>query len=301
MDLSRIEVEARVRRPWEAIDLGFVVARQWWKPLFLSWVIPSFTLYCILGILFYQRAWVAPLVIWWLKPFWDRGPLYVASRALFGERLAVRQVLHALPGMYKTDWLAWLCWRRFSVNRSYVMPVTVLENLHGRARRSRLAVLRSQNASAAHWLTAVCTHLEGLTLFGTIGLIIVMLPPEGQFDTMELMLAEEGVINDVQGGQEIVVFHSDGTSSALGAGVIAEAADVGATGVFSPIVDGQTLTFSKQGDEIVDEQTGSIWNVLGQAIEGPLAGAALEPIVHGDHFWFSWAAFKPDTIIYSGE
>jgi hypothetical protein len=27
----------------------------------------------------------------------------------------------------------------------------------------------------------------------------------------------------------------------------------------------------------------------------------LTPVVHGDHFWFSWAAFKPDTIIYGSE
>jgi hypothetical protein len=39
--------------------------------------------------------------------------------------------------------------------------------------------------------------------------------------------------------------------------------------------------------------------VLGQAVAGPLAGTQLTPIVHGDHFWFSWAAFKPDTIIYA--
>jgi hypothetical protein len=58
------------------------------------------------------------------------------------------------------------------------------------------------------------------------------------------------------------------------------------------------LTFRREGDDIVDEQTGSRWNVLGQAIAGPLAGAQLVPIVHGDHFWFAWAAFKPDTLIY---
>ena len=40
------------------------------------------------------------------------------------------------------------------------------------------------------------------------------------------------------------------------------------------------------------------WLALGQAVEGSLAGKSLSPIVHGDHFWFAWAAFKPDTIIY---
>ena len=113
------------------------------------------------------------------------------------------------------------------------------------------------------------------------------------------ILSEVGVINDNQAGRDLVVFHTDGTTSALDARSIAEAEDVGATGVFDPNLDGQTLTFAQDGDLIVDEQTGSTWNILGQAVEGPLAGQQLTPVVHGDHFWFSWAAFKPDTVIYS--
>jgi hypothetical protein len=115
------------------------------------------------------------------------------------------------------------------------------------------------------------------------------------------ILSELGAINDTQGGYDLAVLHQAGTSSALGAGVIAEGEDVGATGVFDPNLDGQKLTFVRQGEEIVDEQTGSTWNVLGQAIDGPLAGESLVPIVHGDHFWFAWAAFKPDNIVYQAQ
>jgi hypothetical protein len=113
-------------------------------------------------------------------------------------------------------------------------------------------------------------------------------------------LAEVGVVNDTQGDNDLVIFHTRGTSSAMGAQIIADGRDIGATSVFDPNLDGQKLTFSKDGDNIVDDQTGSIWNVLGQAVEGPLAGEILTPVVHGDHFWFSWAAFHPDTVIYNG-
>ena len=112
------------------------------------------------------------------------------------------------------------------------------------------------------------------------------------------ILAEAGVIHDRQGGQDLVLFHTGGTASALGARVIADAKDVGATAVYDPNLDGQKLTFSKVGETIVDAETGSTWNILGQAIDGPLTGQQLTPIVHADHFWFSWAAFRPDTIIY---
>lgn len=112
------------------------------------------------------------------------------------------------------------------------------------------------------------------------------------------VLIDEGVINDAQGEQNLVVFHVGGTASALGAPVIADAEDVGATGVFDPMLDGQLLTFRKEGNTILDNETGSTWNIAGQAIEGELAGQQLERMIHADHFWFSWAAFRPETIIY---
>ena len=47
-----------------------------------------------------------------------------------------------------------------------------------------------------------------------------------------------------------------------------------------------------------DEQTGSTWNIFGEAVSGELSGKSMTSVVKVDHFWFSWAAFKPLTIIY---
>lgn len=56
------------------------------------------------------------------------------------------------------------------------------------------------------------------------------------------------------------------------------------------------------GGQIVDEQTGSAWNLFGHATSGPLAGEQLTPIPNrGSQFWFSWAVFKPDTEVYLGK
>ena len=52
---------------------------------------------------------------------------------------------------------------------------------------------------------------------------------------------------------------------------------------------------------IVDEHTGSEWNVLGQAVAGELEGQRLEPVVHANHFWFAWQAFYPETEIRIAE
>jgi hypothetical protein len=112
------------------------------------------------------------------------------------------------------------------------------------------------------------------------------------------LLVEAGVVHDTVDGREIVIFHAPGTSSALGAILIAEAEDVGATAVFDRYLNDQKLTFTRQGDRFVDAETSTTWNIIGQGLDGPLAGEQLNPIIHANHFWFAWAAFKPDTLIY---
>ena len=134
------------------------------------------------------------------------------------------------------------------------------------------------------------------------------LPPMTRVTTVELngeavaypeeTLQEIGVANDTVGGLDIVIFWQEGLASALDASDIAAGRDVGATAVFERELDGQTLTFTVAGGEIVDEQTGSAWTILGEAVSGELAGEQLEPVAKVDHFWFSWAAFRPDTRIY---
>ena len=49
-----------------------------------------------------------------------------------------------------------------------------------------------------------------------------------------------------------------------------------------------------------DNETGTTWNLLGQGLTGPLAGEQLEAVPHGNHFWFAWGVFKPDTVVYTG-
>jgi hypothetical protein len=112
------------------------------------------------------------------------------------------------------------------------------------------------------------------------------------------VLRRLGVIHDQTEDQELVVFYQPGANSALDSSTISEGRDVGSTGVFSPVLDGENFSFRRDGETIKDLQTESTWNVFGQAIDGPMTGKRLAPIVHGDHFWFAWAAFKPDTIVF---
>lgn len=63
-------------------------------------------------------------------------------------------------------------------------------------------------------------------------------------------------------------------------------------------VDGQTLEFQHDNGKIVD-QTGSVWNFDGEAIEGERKGEKLTRLSFDEGFWFEWAAFHPETELYS--
>lgn len=136
-----------------------------------------------------------------------------------------------------------------------------------------------------------------------------ILPPMARVLTIEMgdeavaypyaVLQEVHVVNDTVDEKDLVVFWDSGTASALDANIIADGRDVGAVNAFSRELDGQVLTFSFDSGKIIDEDTGSEWDVLGQAIGGPLAGSQLTPVVGVNHFWFSWAAFRPETRVYA--
>lgn len=111
--------------------------------------------------------------------------------------------------------------------------------------------------------------------------------------------AEQGAINDQIGEVALVILHKPGTASALDAGTIAQGRDIGSVGAFDRRVDGQILTFERVSDGVYrDGETGSTWNILGQATDGPLAGTALSELISFDHFWFAWAAFNGETMVY---
>jgi len=109
-------------------------------------------------------------------------------------------------------------------------------------------------------------------------------------------LFKDLVINDSLGENSIVAFWKAGTASAVDASSIPDGRDVGTTGVFLSAVGDQKLTFTSLNDGTFrDDETGSTWDILGEAIAGPLEGTFLTSVPHHDTFWFAWAAFTPDS------
>jgi len=66
-------------------------------------------------------------------------------------------------------------------------------------------------------------------------------------------------------------------------------------------LDGEILEFEFIDEKITDTKTKSEWNYDGIAISGSLEGAKLTRISIEPGFWFEWAAFHPDTVLYGDD
>lgn len=193
MRLNEASVVIRPRSPWEAIDLGLLLAGRHRRLLLGSWALVTLPLYALLTLLLWKHPTAVFMLMWWLKPAFDRLPLHILSKALFetppGAAQAVRQWLRLL----RPQLLASLTWRRFSLSRSFTLPVQQLEGLDGQARVQRMAVLRQGNQGAARWLTVVGVHLETLLLLGLSTLLYMLTPSalEDQWDWQRLMAAAQ--------------------------------------------------------------------------------------------------------------
>ncbi len=112
------------------------------------------------------------------------------------------------------------------------------------------------------------------------------------------VLEKGGVVNDAVAGKEVVVLFEKGVASALDQSSIGDSRDIGTAAVFARALSGQVLTFKRGAGGITDAQTGSTWNILGMATAGSLKGKRLTQVISGNHFWFAWAVFKPQTRVY---
>jgi hypothetical protein len=101
------------------------------------------------------------------------------------------------------------------------------------------------------------------------------------------VLSEMGVfvsVNETVGDRPIVVTFHKWSKTAM---------------AFDRTVNGETLTLTVADTlrrTLIDAETGTTWDVRGQAIAGPLQGERLEPVADAFQlFWFAWSVFHPTT------
>jgi hypothetical protein len=150
------EVTARLRprSGWESQDLGIAMVRGMVGRLTWQWCFVLIPFWLCLGLLLRNDPWMFIFITWWLKPVYDRLPLFTLSRRLFGQETKLRDVLRALPNLViKRNWY-FLTFGRLSFYRSFSMPVKVLEGgTHGTYRKRARVLLQQGGDNTAVWVT----------------------------------------------------------------------------------------------------------------------------------------------------
>lgn len=174
---DHLTVSLRPRSGFEAVDLGFALARRHAPELWRAWLLIVLPLMLTLALLEHLgSAWIPPcLLLWWAKPLYDAVILLVLSRAVFGERISARGVLAEL-GRLARVLAGSLTLRRLSLSRSFLLPAHLLEGLHGNARSQRIHLLRSGSTAGARTLTMVSGWLELSALAGLLTLLAWLAP-----------------------------------------------------------------------------------------------------------------------------
>jgi len=172
VQLERLALHLRQPSPLAAIDLDCAIARTWWKPVLAAWLPLYIGTTVLVHVLSGGNYIAAIVVLWWLKPLFDRAALDVLSRAVFGERARVLDVLRSVmrsPGI-----IASLTIYRFDLARSFNLPIWHLERLRGSAGSQRARALHGRSRRHAVWTTIVFLHFElviTLSIWGAIGLL----------------------------------------------------------------------------------------------------------------------------------
>ncbi|MEO7402611.1 MAG: hypothetical protein ABIU95_02975 [Burkholderiales bacterium] len=177
MQLERLAIGLRPGTPWEAVDLGIAIARQWWQPAIRVWLATYPPVALVLAVALSDQLWVAALLLWWLKPLFDRFTLYVFSHSIFGDTPSVRATLTAWREIISPGLLRQLTIGRFSMRRAFYTPVFQLERQRGRAASARMQVLGRRTGATATLATIVFLHFETI-LFLSLAILVSLFTPE---------------------------------------------------------------------------------------------------------------------------
>ncbi|MCZ7845094.1 MULTISPECIES: DUF4129 domain-containing protein [Stenotrophomonas maltophilia group] len=180
MRIDRLDVALRARSGWEAMELGSALSRRHARAVWGSWLLASAPLFVIFNALgwwldAFGWAWLA---MWWCKPLFERAPLYVLSRGIFGEPVGALAALRAQRSWGNAGFWGYLGWRRFSVLRSLCLPVNLLEGNAPAQRGARRRAVAAGATGAAVVLTVACMAFEGVLVSGAIGAVFMFMPLE---------------------------------------------------------------------------------------------------------------------------
>ncbi|MEE9351419.1 MAG: hypothetical protein V3U78_04105 [Thiotrichaceae bacterium] len=193
MQLDQITANIRMRNPWEAMDLGFALIRHSWRAIYLPWFIflSILSALCFLIVPSDYKEF-ALILVWWLKPLYDRFLLNILSHKLFNENLSTTEALESIPSLVKnTGLLSGLTFRRPSFSRGFNLPIWQLERLTGKDRSERQSTLLGSAHSHVIGLTIGMIFIELTIYFSLYAFIILLLPETFQSTAVGLFFSDD--------------------------------------------------------------------------------------------------------------
>lgn len=193
MQLNNLIIEPRVRNAWSAIDLGTVLARQfWWRGVVLYLLLAA-PIFAISHFLSDGIGWLPYFCLWWCKPLLERPFLFLLSRELFSDHTSVKATLRnyrqwLLPGLFSV-----LTIRRISTNRGMYAPISLLERPSSNDYYKRTRVLGYKFSNASTWTTVVFYHIESFLAIALLAFLAFLFPD--QVDTSITWLNDVTVNN----------------------------------------------------------------------------------------------------------
>ena len=180
MRIEDLTVALRPRTAWEAVELGSALVRRHAAAVWTPWLLLSLPVLLLVNLLCWAlgAVWLAPVLMWWLKPAFDRIPLYVLSRAVFGHAPGARQTLRAQWHWGRRCLPAYLTWRRLGPVRSLYLPVDLLEGGTGEDARARRRALGAPVYGVGVMLTVVFFHFELALVLGSLVAAMLFVPNE---------------------------------------------------------------------------------------------------------------------------
>ncbi|WP_413975520.1 DUF4129 domain-containing protein [Stenotrophomonas acidaminiphila] len=178
MRIDQLDVVLRARSHWEAMELGTALVRRHAAAIWTPWLLLTGPVFVLLNLggWWLDAFWLPALLMWWLKPVFERIPLYVISRGAFGAVPGTVQTLRAQMHWGVRALPGYLLWRRLSPARALLMPVDLLEGGDAAQRRQRRRVLGGAAYGHATLLTLVCWHFEVMLQVAGIALVFMFVP-----------------------------------------------------------------------------------------------------------------------------
>lgn len=177
--IPKLAITLRERTPFEALDLGLRLTQTsslLWRGWVLFMVLISLILWAVLPS---EELWIGLIVVWWLKPLYDRFLLQGFSQLVAEKPFTLMQWFNQIPSLFRnTNLFAALTWKRFSLVRSYVQPLWQLEGLTGTPARKRRSLLTNQFNRHAIFLTISLFFAQFAIFLSCYGLLMLFDPTD---------------------------------------------------------------------------------------------------------------------------